>query len=98
MTPLGVTLPFSWPDNPDTRFFSGTTTFSRTINLPANPRQDGTHIFLDFGEVNPARKESLSADTLRGYSFAALVTTPHPRGSHSFVNGKRAGSMWAPPY
>jgi hypothetical protein len=35
---------------------------------------------------------------LRGASFAALVEPPIREAATVFVNGRRAGSIWAPPY
>jgi hypothetical protein len=35
---------------------------------------------------------------MRGNSFAALVAAPIREAAQVFVNGRRAGSVWAPPY
>jgi len=43
-------------------------------------------------------REPLPGGTLRGNSFAALVAPPIREAATVFVNGRRAGSLWAPPY
>ena len=35
---------------------------------------------------------------MRGNSFAALVAPPIREAATVFVNGQRAGTIWAPPY
>ena len=35
---------------------------------------------------------------MRGNSFAALVAPPIREAATVFVNGRRAGTIWAPPY
>jgi hypothetical protein len=61
-------------------------------------REPGTRVVLDFGEAKPAEREPLPGGTLRGNSFAALVAPPIREAATVFVNGRRAGSLWAPPY
>jgi hypothetical protein len=93
---LTVDLPYSWSSNAATQFFSGTATFTRNLTLTSS--EAGSRIYLDFGDAVPTQREALSARTLRGYSFAALVTPPIREAATVFVNDKRAGSLWAPPY
>jgi hypothetical protein len=91
-----VNLPYSWTSDPATRYFSGTAVFSRTVSVSADsPKR---RVFLDFGEAVPTKREALASGTLRGYSFAALLTPPIREAATVFVNGQRAGAVWAPPY
>ena len=53
---------------------------------------------LDFGEGKAIEREPLPGGTLRGSSYAALVAPPIREAATVFVNGRRAGSLWAPPY
>ncbi|MBS1850901.1 MAG: glycoside hydrolase [Acidobacteria bacterium] len=94
--PKTVSLPYSWTSDSATRYFSGTAFFSRTLSF----REDSPkrRIFLDFGEAVPTNREALASGTLRGYSFAALLTPPIREAATVFVNGQRAGAVWAPPY
>jgi hypothetical protein len=91
-----ITLPYSWSADASTQFFSGTATFTK--NLTLSSAEAASHLYLDFGDAAPAEREALTAHTLRGYSFAALVTPPIREAATVFVNDKRAGSLWAPPY
>jgi hypothetical protein len=93
-----IGLPHSWIGQPATRNFSGTATYQKTLQLPVAIRQPGARIFLDFGEAKPSAPEPLPGGTIRGNSFAALVAPPIREAATVFVNGKRAGSLWAPPY
>jgi hypothetical protein len=61
-------------------------------------RSPGGRVYLDFGEAKPIEREPLSGGTLRGDSFAALVAPPIREAAIIFINGRRAGSLWAPPY
>jgi len=93
-----VDLPHSWSEDAATRYFSGTATYRRTAPLPAAFRAPGTRVYLDFGEARAAEREPLPGGTLRGNSFAALVAPPIREAATVFVNGRQAGSVWAPPY
>lgn len=93
-----VNLPHSWAEEQLTRYFSGTATYSRTAQLPASFREPGVRVYLDFGEARPSEREPLPGGTLRGNSYAALVAPPVREAANVFVNGRRAGSVWAPPY
>jgi hypothetical protein len=90
-----VDLPHSWAETAATRFFSGTTSYRRTVPRPA---ASGARVYLDFGEARPTEREPLPGGTLRGNSFAALVAPPIREAATVFLNGRRAGSLWAPPY
>lgn len=93
-----VELPHSWAEAPATRHFSGTAVYRRMVQLPAAFRESGTRVVLDFGEAKPAEREPLPGGTLRGNSYAALVAPPVREAATVYVNGRRAGSLWAPPY
>ena len=93
-----VDLPHSWAGDPARRFFSGTATYRLTVEPPAAFRSAEGRVYLDFGEAKPMEREPLPGGTLRGNSFAALVAPPIREAATVFVNGRRAGSLWAPPY
>ena len=93
-----VSLPYSWAEAPATRFFSGTVTYRRTFQMLSPFREPGVRAVLDFGEAKPSERELLPGGTLRGNSYAALVAPPVREAATIFVNGQRAGSLWAPPY
>jgi hypothetical protein len=95
---LPVELPHSWAQGAATRYFSGAATYRRVVSLPASFREPGTRVSLDFGPATPVEREAVSGGTLRGASFAALIEPPIREAATVFVNGRRAGSLWAPPY
>jgi hypothetical protein len=91
-----VDLPHSWAGDTARRFFSGTASYRLT--LKATLRAPQGRVYLDFGDARPIEREPLPGGTLRGNSFAALVAPPIREAATVFVNGRRAGSLWAPPY
>jgi hypothetical protein len=93
-----VELPHSWADDAARRFHSGTASYTTTTTLPAVFRSAGMRTFLDFGVASPIEPERLPSGTLRGNSFQALIAPPLREAATVFVNGRRAGSIWAPPY
>lgn len=94
-----IDLPYSWSDaNNAARFFSGTAVYRRTVQLAGAFREPGTRVFLDFGDAKPSQPEPLPGGTLRGNSFAALVAPPIREAATIYVNEKRVGSLWSPPY
>jgi glycosyl hydrolase family 106( putative alpha-L-rhamnosidase) len=93
-----VDLPHSWAEDPARSHYSGSVTYSRRVILPPGLRRPGERVFLDFGEAKAIEPEPLPSGTLRGNSFAALVAPPIREAATVFVNSRRAGSAWAPPY
>ena len=93
-----VDLPHSWAGDSARSFYSGTATYARRVTLPAGLRKPGDRAFLDFGDAKAIEPEPLPSGTLRGNSFAALLAPPIREAATVFVNGRRAGSVWAPPY
>ena len=95
---MPVTLPHSWTAQAATRFFSGTAVYSRRIDAPRGVRGTAARVVLDFGDARPVDREALADGTMRGNSFAALVAPPIREAAVVYVNKRRAGAMWAPPY
>jgi hypothetical protein len=93
-----VDLPHSWSDNPQTRFFSGTASYRHTAQLPASFRAAGARVLLDLGRGAAVEREALPGGTMRGNSFAALLASPVREAATVFVNERRAGTIWAPPF
>jgi hypothetical protein len=93
-----VDLPHSWAEDAARSHYSGTVSYARRVTLPPGFRKPGDRLFLDFGEARAIEPEPLPSGTLRGNSFAALVAPPIREAATVFVDGRRAGSVWAPPY
>ncbi|HEU5233952.1 MAG TPA: glycosyl hydrolase [Terriglobales bacterium] len=81
----------SWTDYPETRYFSGTATYEKTITVPASALRD-SKVQLDFGEGKPLPEEKLRA------GMQAWLDGPIREVAVVYVNSKRTGSVWCPPY
>jgi glycosyl hydrolase family 106( putative alpha-L-rhamnosidase) len=82
----------SWTDDEDTKYFSGQATYERTAAVPKGMLTGP--LFLTFGEGTPVTTEEKRA----GNGMRALLESPVHEAAVVYVNGKRAGSVWHPPY
>ncbi len=89
--PASIDLTSGWkityPDDApaDRQYFSGLATYEKSFQA-TSPR--GT---LTFGEGKPIAKSP-------GMGYQALLDAPVREAAVVFVNGKRAGAVWCPPY
>src|SRR5581483_10431313 len=81
----------SWIHDPETRYFSGTATYEKTITVPASALRS-SKVHLDFGKGKALPEQRLHA------GMQAWLDGPIREAAVVFVNGKRAGSVWCPPY
>ena len=81
----------SWTDDPETRYFSGTAIYEKTITVPGSALRSST-VQLDFGEGKALPEQKLHA------GMQAWLDGPIREAAVVYVNGKRAGSLWCPPY
>src|SRR5262245_59855171 len=72
--------------------------YRHSVQLPPAFRAAGSHVWLDFGDGAAVEREALPGGTMRGNSFAALLAPPVREAASVFVNGQRAGTIWAPPF
>jgi hypothetical protein len=82
-----------WTELPGRRFFSGEAVYSRNFSM-SNAPTTGIRILLDFGTGTPfedKRRPNASG-------MLALLDPPIREAAIVVVNGKRAGSLWHPPY
>jgi hypothetical protein len=82
----------SWTDDPSRRFFSGIAVYSKDVELSAS-QLGGATIRLDFGKGTP-----LDATPKVPAGMRAMMDSPIREAAEVFVNGRRAGSVWHPPY
>jgi hypothetical protein len=82
----------SWADDDSTRFFSGVATYQKSFDLPANFAAPQNAVLLDFGEG-----KSLPVQTPRN-GMQTYYDPPIREAAVVSINGKRAGSLWCPPY
>jgi hypothetical protein len=82
----------SWTEDEETRYFSGVATYEREFVLPGDAMGKGRVAKLHFGEGTPLREQP------RRYGMQAWLDAPVREAAVVFVNGRRAGSVWCPPY
>jgi hypothetical protein len=81
----------SWTENPATKDFSGVATYERAVTVPGRMLQGDLPVWLDFGPIQPI------AGSGRG-RYRAMIDPPIREAAVVYVNGRRAGSVWCPPY
>lgn len=78
----------SWTDDASTRYYSGVASYARSFSVP---NLDARYV-LSLGEGMPVPFDAKQ----RG--GRAWLESPVREAAEVFVNGQRAGSIWAPPY
>ena len=93
-TGFSETMPtlHSWSDDVAGEYYSGTATYTRTVEIPSDVSQGGT-AFLDFGVGKPVDRTKLNLPGMRTWFDA-----PVRDAALVYVNGKLAGSVWHPPF
>ncbi len=82
----------SWTGLPGRRFYSGDATYTRTFTMTSVDAK--TEYWLDFGAGTPVSDDRpANADGMH-----ALLDPPIREAAIVFVNGRRAGALWHPPY
>ena len=82
----------SWTDAEETRFFSGTATYEKDVTVPESMLKMGLTLRLDFGEGKPIPMQQLKA------GMQAWLDAPVREAAVVYINERRAGSIWCPPY
>ena len=90
----------SWADDETTRFFSGVATYEKKVMVPAEMLKGGLGVQLSFGEAKPFGGDSGGIGAVRGGGsrLQARIEAPVREAAVVYVNGKRAGAVWCPPY
>ncbi len=79
----------SWTEDGETRFYSGVAAYEKTIQVePAM-----TRAFIEFGPAEP-----LAPAPQRQPGMRAWLAGPVRDAAIVYVNGRRAGAVFAPPY
>jgi len=93
-TPVTMNALHSWTDDEKTRYYSGVAAYEKSFALPDSFFQKRTRIRLDLGEGQPVPAPAKpSANGMR-----AMLDGPVREAAVVTVNGRRAGSVWCPPY
>jgi hypothetical protein len=82
----------SWTDGEAQKYYSGTATYERAVEIPDSVAHAGT-VFLDFGTGTPVERTALHQAGMRTW-----FDPPLREAALVYVNGKLAGSVWHPPY
>jgi hypothetical protein len=83
----------SWTDDDATRSFSGVAAYEKSISVPAGMLQPGVALWMDFGPG-----QALTETPGRSNGMQAWFEGPVREAAVVYVNEKRAGSVWCPPY
>ncbi len=90
--PIQMPALTSWTENDVTRHFSGVATYEKDVEIPAELLRDNSELRLDFGQGT-----SIPVQTLRN-GMQAWYEGPIREAAVVYVNDKRAGALWCPPY
>jgi hypothetical protein len=84
----------SWTEDAATRFYSGTATYEKEINVPARLLQPQARlaVYLDFGAGQAVHVQP------RRNGMRAWLEAPVREAAVVYVNEQRAGAVWCPPY
>jgi hypothetical protein len=91
-TPVTMNTLRSWTDDEATQYFSGVATYEKEVTVPETMLGSALTLRLDLGEGQPLTPERLVS------GMRAWLDPPVREAATVFVNGRRAGSLWAPPY
>lgn len=83
----------SWTEIEGRKNYSGEVIYSRDVTLPHRVAA-GMSLLLDFGEGTPTSDDRPP----NAPGMHALLDAPIREAAVVFVNGKRVGSLWHPPY
>ncbi|MGO9326228.1 MAG: glycosyl hydrolase [Terracidiphilus sp.] len=82
----------SWTDDEAQKYYSGTVTYERAVEIPGSVAHAGT-VLLDFGIGTPVERTQLHQAGMR-----AWYDPPLRDAAVVYVNGKRVGAVWHPPF
>ncbi len=82
----------SWADEDAEKYYSGTATYERTVEIPDAVAKAG-RVLLDFGEGRAVERQQLRLAGMRTWYDAPLRDV-----AQVYVNGKLAGAVWHPPF
>jgi hypothetical protein len=86
----------SWTDEDKTRYFSGTATYEKTVSVDDRFVRNGLAVKLDFGEGRAIEIETPRPPAAG--AMRAALDGPIREAAVIYINGRRAGSVWCPPY
>jgi alpha-L-rhamnosidase len=82
----------SWTDVPEGADYSGLGVYTREVDVPARMLGGGRRLTLDLGTARPTAERPLTN------GMRAWLEAPVREAAIVWVNGRKAGSVWMPPY
>jgi alpha-L-rhamnosidase len=82
----------SWTDDEHTRFFSGVATYEKEVTISGSSIRNDISLHLNFGNGIPLTPLALRS------GMQAWLEGPIREAAVVYINDKRAGSVWCPPY
>ena len=82
----------SWTDDEATRYFSGTATYEKEVEVNRSMLREGLRVQLDFGEGEAVLEQPLKA------GMQTWFNPPVREAAVVYLNDQRVGSVWCPPY
>jgi hypothetical protein len=82
----------SWTEDESTRLYSGVAAYEKDVAVAEERLRDGLAWSLDFGEGKPVPAVRARA------GMQAWLEAPVREAAVVYVNGRRAGSVWCPPF
>ena len=82
----------SWSEGDATKYFSGTASYEKSVDISDEFLQSGKVVELSLGEP-----VELPVQPLRN-GMQTWIDPPVREAAVIYVNGQRAGSLWSPPY
>jgi hypothetical protein len=83
----------SWAEDDATRYFSGVAVYEKSVSVPENMLKPNVSLWMDFG-LGQALTETLG----RSNGMQAWFDGPVREAAVVYINERRAGSVWCPPY
>jgi hypothetical protein len=84
----------SWNEDPSFKYYSGLASYFKTFGLTAQDLNSGFRAVLDFGQGTAIEEPN----PLPEFSMKAYIEAPVLDAAEVFVNDKRVGFVWHPPY
>ena len=84
----------SWSEDPPFKYYSGRVSYTKAFDLSAEVLRSEITGVLDFGKGTPLEEPN----PLPRFSMKAYFEGPVREAAEIYVNGKRAGFVWHPPY
>jgi hypothetical protein len=82
----------SWTEDPETRYYSGTAIYEKTVRIARAFLENGRRVSIDFGRGAAAPVQQ------RRNGMRAWLDGPVREAAVVYVNGQRGGAVWRPPY